>query len=509
MDTSRVTNFSHTSLHRETLQRFGLLSGLEMMQQRMLPLLRRVAPFISGHGTRAISTIPTQNVITAMTERGLIQAITSPHLTERTQSPTTVYCGVDPTAPSLHIGNLVTLLGLLHFHVRGHQVIALLGGATGTIGDPSGRRTERVPLSPETLQHNIARIEAQLHRFFKNGEEYFRARGGNPGVIRQPWILNNAEWYRSMGVLDFLGDIGRFMRVGNMLAKESVKSRMESTQGISFTEFSYQLLQAYDFWHLYHEKGCQVQLGGSDQWGNITAGIDLISKKKPADALSLSPEAPDEESEAAAFGFTIPLLTTSTGEKFGKSAGNAIWVDEKMTSYYDFYQFFMRAADADVEKYIRYFTFLPMETVAEVMQEHRASPEHRIAQRLLADEACELVHGKEGVAKARLATEVLFGSSLEKVRGTDLVAAFEHDQRMISLPADQVIGQEVGRVAVLAGACRSRSEAQKLVRANGFYLNNRRVEDPMHRLSSEDLVDGMVCVLRTGKAEYRLVRMTC
>ncbi|KAI8994534.1 tyrosyl-tRNA synthetase, partial [Pilobolus umbonatus] len=264
----------------------------------------------------------------------------SPEIVKRTETPTAIYCGVDPTAKSLHLGNLVTLMGLLHFHVRGHQTIALVGGATGSIGDPSGRKSERIPLSEEVLKMNVAGIENQIHRFFKNGASYAARRGFRSADHLPPKVLNNYSWFSSMTALDFLSSIGKYARVNTMLAKESVKSRMDTTSGISFTEFSYQLLQAYDFYYLYTNHNCRIQLGGSDQWGNITAGIDMIYRKRPISDQEEEP-ANKDSIEDKAFGITIPLLLTSTGEKFGKSAGNAIWLDEKMTSVYDFYQVFL------------------------------------------------------------------------------------------------------------------------------------------------------------------------
>jgi tyrosyl-tRNA synthetase len=293
----------------------------------------------------------------------------SPDVTEKTNKPTAIYCGVDPTAKSLHLGNLVTLIGLLHFHIRGHQTIALVGGATGSIGDPSGRKSERVPLSQEILKENVDGIESQIHRFFKNGASYAEKRGFQSQSYLTPKVLNNYSWFSSMTALDFLGSVGRYARVNTMLAKESVKSRMDTTQGISFTEFSYQLLQAYDFWYLYKNHECRIQLGGSDQWGNITAGIDLIYRRNQVESDEGQSKRDDMKSRA--FGITIPLLLTSTGEKFGKSAGNALWLDESMTSVFDFYQFLMKTTDADVGKYLEMFTFLNPDQVGEIMKEHQ------------------------------------------------------------------------------------------------------------------------------------------
>ncbi|KAF7720823.1 tyrosyl-tRNA synthetase [Apophysomyces ossiformis] len=430
-----------------------------------------------------------------MTQRGLVANVTSPEITNRTETSTTIYCGVDPTAPSLHLGNLVTLMGLLHFHIRGHQTIALVGGATGSIGDPSGRNSERVPLSRDVLEYNVQGIERQIHQFFDHGASYAR-RHGFTGEHKTPKVLNNYDWFSNMTALDFLGNIGRYARVNTMLAKESVKSRMESTQGISFTEFSYQLLQAYDFSYLYDNHGCRIQLGGSDQWGNITAGIDMIGRKGAPEGL-----------ENKAFGITIPLLLTSSGEKFGKSAGNAVWLNKSMTSIFDFYQFFMRSTDADVRKYLSMFTLLKPEEVDEVMREHEKQPEKRVAQKLLADETTELVHGLDAVRQAQTATKVLFGESLTQLHGRDIVNAFKHDpHRFNSLERGQLIGVELGRIAHQAKATKSRSEAQKLIKAGGFYLNDVRVTDHRYTLSESDLLDGQVCVLRVGKSSYHVVQ---
>ncbi|KAG0171064.1 tyrosyl-tRNA synthetase [Apophysomyces sp. BC1034] len=443
---------------------------------------------------RALAYSTKNNVVTDMTNRGLVANVTSPELAKRTETSTAIYCGVDPTASSLHLGNLVTLMGLLHFHIRGHQTIALVGGATGSIGDPSGRNSERVPLTRDVLEHNIQGIEQQIHRFFNHGAAYAERRGFS-GDYKTPKVLNNYSWFSNMTALDFLGDIGRYARVNTMLAKESVKSRLESTQGISFTEFSYQLLQAYDFSYLYDKHECRVQLGGSDQWGNITAGIDLIGKKGAPEGL-----------ENKAFGITIPLLLTSSGEKFGKSAGNAVWLNKSMTSIFDFYQFFMRSTDADVEKYLSMFTLLKQNEVAEIMQEHWKQPEKRVAQKTLADETTELVHGVDAVRQAQVATKVLFGESLTNIHGQDIVDAFKHDHhRFYSTERNQLIGVELGKIAVQAKATKSRSEAQKLIKAGGFYLNDVRVTDHRYTLSETDLLDQQVCVLRVGKSSYHVV----
>ncbi|KAG0045070.1 tyrosyl-tRNA synthetase [Gryganskiella cystojenkinii] len=481
-----------------------------------------------GLSIRWTSTLPGQqlqklntNPVLELQQRGLVAAMTSPDLVDHVGAgPTAIYCGVDPTASSLHLGNLVTLLGLLHFHIKGHTTIGLVGGATGSIGDPSGKNTERQPMSAATLAQNVAGIDAQFQRFFKRGRAYAQSRGyviqgqsqeqggqGSPigGKVK---VVNNKTWFGKLSALEFLGDIGRYARVGTMIARDSVKSRLESPQGISFTEFSYQLLQAYDFWHLYHEDGCRIQLGGSDQWGNITAGIDLIHKKRKTseEQVVIQENKKGQDTKLHAYGLTIPLLTTATGEKFGKSAGNAVWLDEKMTSFFDFYQFFVKTADADVGRYLHYFTLLTSDEIKDIMAKHESEPEKRYAQHVLAKETTELVHGAEAVPKALLATEVLFGSSLDQVKGQELVDAFEHDSRMVQLNKSTAAEMSVDRLALESGLCSSKSEAKKLVKAGGFYINNVKVTDATYKLLEKDWIDGAVCVLRSGKSNYKLVR---
>ncbi|GJJ75018.1 tyrosyl-tRNA synthetase [Entomortierella parvispora] len=477
---------------------------------------------------RWASTLPGQqqklntNPVLEMQQRGLVAAMTSPELVDHVAAgPTAIYCGVDPTASSLHLGNLVTLLGLLHFHIKGHTTIGLVGGATGSIGDPSGKSIERQPMSAETLAQNVAGIDAQFQRFFQRGRAYAQSRGyviqGQEGSTPSSSssslggrvkVVNNKTWFGKLSALEFLGDIGRYARVGTMIARDSVKSRLESPQGISFTEFSYQLLQAYDFWHLYHEDGCRIQLGGSDQWGNITAGIDLIHKKRKTneEQVIIRDGKSTQSQPLHAYGLTIPLLTTATGEKFGKSAGNAVWLDEKMTSLFDFYQFFVKTADADVGRYLQYFTLLTSDEIKDIMVQHEAEPEKRHAQHALAKETTELVHGAEAVPKALLATHVLFGASLDSVKGQELVNAFEHDSRMVQLSKAIVAEMSVDRLALESGLCSSKSEAKKLVKAGGFYINNVKVTDASYKLLDQDWIDGAVCVLRSGKSNYKLVR---
>jgi tyrosyl-tRNA synthetase len=291
-----------------------------------------------------------------------------------------IYTGFDPTAKSLHVGNLLTIISLLHFQIGGHQAIALIGGATGSIGDPSGKSTEREVLDPKTLDNNINSIGNQLDLLFTNAKHYANRKGIE--IDKPVKILNNRDWFKDMLLLDFIGNIGRHARVNSMMAKDSVKSRMDN-DGISYAEFTYQLFQAYDFYHLFRNNNVSLQLGGSDQWGNITAGLDLIRRKTDR----------SEDSEKHCFAVTIPLVTTSSGEKFGKSEGNAIWLDKTLLSTYNFYQYFRRTPDSEVEKLLTYFTLLTPKEIATIMDHHKVDSTDQMAQKVLASEVTELVHG--------------------------------------------------------------------------------------------------------------------
>ncbi|KAJ2747691.1 tyrosyl-tRNA synthetase [Coemansia sp. BCRC 34301] len=463
---------------------------------------------------RAVHT----NVVDTLRERGFIHSVTNGDIASRLQAPVGVYCGVDPTADSLHLGNMVALMGLLHFHLAGHQALPLVGNATGMIGDPSGRNSERVALGQSTLAKNVAGIEAQLERFFSRGTEYAARRMPNLDIdsLKPVRVLHNADWYKNMNILAFLGHIGRYARVGTMMARDSVKSRLQSVQGISFTEFSYQLLQAYDFWHLYHHHECRVQLGGSDQWGNITAGTDLIHRMPFSPTLEetgVTNADSGANTGAGALGITIPLLTTASGEKFGKSAGNAIWLDDRKTSAFDVYQFFVKTADVDVERFLSMFTLLPLLHIKLVMAAHSKTPERFEAQRLLAAEVTELIHGEAGVQRALCATAVLFGDSLSPIKSfsaQDFADTFAHDQRMVSVPATNIKGKSISDIAVLLGSCKSKSEAARLVRGGGLYWNNESVTDSRWTplVGSGDFIgQGTIGILRTGKTNYRLLRL--
>jgi tyrosyl-tRNA synthetase len=392
--------------------------------------------------------------------------------------PVTLYVGFDPTADSLHLGHLIGLLILRRFQVAGHRPIAVAGGATGMIGDPSGKSAERNLLSAEVLKANIAGIQGQLARLLD-----FESKT-NPALL-----VNNADWTRSVGILDFLRDIGKHFSVNVMMARDSVKARMET--GISFTEFSYSLLQAFDFLHLYEKHGCLVQAGGADQWGNITAGIDLIRRKH----------------DGVACGLTTPLLTKSDGTKFGKTEGGAVWLSPEKTSVYKFYQFLIQVEDAQVVQLLKYFTFLPQEEIDALAAQHAATPERRDAHRKLALELTRLVHGESATADAVRASEILFGGSLYGITEK------QFDEVIAEVPSvtlsKQILGQPAGALVEMLVAARlspSKGQARKDIELGGVYVNNVRATDAKLVLGAENLLFGKFVLLRKGKRNYALVR---
>jgi tyrosyl-tRNA synthetase len=420
------------------------------------------------------------NIIDVLKARGLLDDLTSPDVAAHAAQPSVVYAGFDPSSDSLQVGNLVTIMGLAHFQRCGHRVIALVGGATGMIGDPSGKHTERALLTAEEVRHNTAGIRENLSRFLDFEHPTAPAR-----------LVNNADWFAQFTFIDFLRDVGKHFRMGTMLSKDSVRSRLESEAGMSFTEFSYQLLQGYDFLHLFDHAQCRIQLGGSDQWGNITAGTDLVRRLRGE----------------AVYGVTIPLVCDSAGQKFGKSAGNAVYLAAQRTSVHDFYQFFVRTADADVARFLKIFTFLELDEIDAYAEAVAARPEERAAQRRLADEVTRLVHGPAGLATAQRTAAVLYGAAMDGLHADDLLAVFA-DVPAVERPAAAVVGQPVAVVAADSGLCKSRGEARRLLQSGGLYVNNRRVEDVEQCLGAGDAIDGRLVVLRSGKKRYQMVKLT-
>ncbi len=391
----------------------------------------------------------------------------------------TGYIGFDPSADSLHVGSLLVVMALVHLQRHGHSPIAIVGGGTGMIGDPSGKTLERQLLTREQIEHNLQGIREQLSRFLDFHSRTSPAR-----------LVNNADWLASLNLLDFLRDIGKHFTVNYMLAKESVEKRMEA--GISYTEFSYMLLQAYDFLVLYDRYGCVLQMGGSDQWGNITAGIDLIRRLRGAQA----------------HGLVMPLVTTSTGVKFGKTEAGAVWLDASKTSPFRFYQFWLNTADADVIQYLKFFTLATPQEVAELEEAVSSHPERREAQRRLAEEVTRSVHGESGLRKAQAATAVLFGGEVSGLSVAELLDIFQ-DVPSLSLPRQRFegAGMPLPDLVAEAGLAPSRSEARRLIQGGGVAVSNRKVSDVRHMVTLQDAVDGRVLVLRRGAREYRLVRL--
>ena len=410
--------------------------------------------------------------------RGMIEQVTDrPALDQLLAQPKqAIYIGFDPTADSLHVGHLLPALMLSRVQRAGHRPIVLVGGATGMIGDPSGRTTERQLLTPETIAENARAVQQQLARFVDFT--------GDTAAI----MVNNADWTAPVSYLDFLREVGKHFTVNYMLAKESVRRRLEDREhGISYTEFSYMLLQAFDFLHLHDTYGCAMQAGGSDQWGNITAGLELIRRVRGCEA----------------FGITFPLLATSSGEKFGKSAGNAVWLDAARTSPYQFYQYWIRTDDRDVERFLKLFTFLSDEEIAELMVQ---PPEQRAAQKKLAEEVTRIVHGEENLALAIKASKVLFGGDVRGLRDRDLADIFA-DVPSFSIERPELdAGVKMTDALVRSGAAKSKGEAARLIAGGGVYLNNARVSAADAQIREGDLASETMLVLRVGKKNYYLGR---
>ena len=416
--------------------------------------------------------------IEELKERGLIDALTDPAIAEALDRPVTLYCGFDPSARSLQAGNLVSIMVLRRFQQAGHKVIALVGGATGLIGDPSGKSAERNMLTVEQVAENKKGIRENLSRILDFD-------GPNPAVM-----VDNYDWYSGTSAIEFLRDIAINFRVPQMLAKESVKKRLEASEGaLTFTEFSYQILQGNDFLHLFDSYGCTLEVGGADQWGNITAGTDLVHRMRGK----------------TAFGLTFPLLLDSTGRKFGKSEGNALFLDASMTSEYDWYQYFLRAADADVIRYLKVFSMRSLDEIAELEAQMKANPEARIPQKALAEELTRLVHGEEGLKKALGATQTLFGGDVTGRSAAELETIFK-DVKSAEMPKAEVVGRSVWAVAAAAGMFKSNGEARRMAAQGGLSLNGAKVDD--RRVFDEaDLIDGRVAILRQGKKNNFLIKV--
>jgi tyrosyl-tRNA synthetase len=413
--------------------------------------------------------------------RGLVADCTdTAELTKRIGAPVTLYCGFDPTADSLHVGNLVPLLALRRFQLLGHRPIAVAGGATGSIGDPSGKTQERQLLTKEVLDHNIACVKTQLAKLLDFETPQNPAR-----------LVDNAAWTAGVSYLEFLRDIGKHFSVNQMMGKESVRARMEDREtGISYTEFSYMLLQAFDFMMLCRDYDCELQIGGSDQWGNITAGIELARKKLGRQV----------------FGLTVPLITNADGSKFGKTVAGAVWLDPKRTSVYKFYQFWINVDDRDVIRYLKYFTFLSHEEISALEKQHVENPGARAAHKALAVAATELIHGPAAAQEAIRASEILFGGTL------DGIAESTFNEIVGEVPTKEIeavklngAGLPLVDLLIHAGLCPSKGQARKDIEGGGVNLNNVRASDAGRSVCAGDLLFGKHILLRKGKKNYVVV----
>ena len=414
------------------------------------------------------------NVLQELEWRGFVQQATPGLDAHFANGSVTAYCGFDPTAPSLQLGNLMPLMLLANLQRAGHRPIVLMGGGTGLIGDPSGKPGERPLLSKEQIRENLQRQRDQMARFLEFG-------AGPTAAL----LLDNAKWLGSHGLIDFLRDVGKHFTVNVMLQKESVKARLEV--GLSFTEFSYMLLQAYDFLHLFRERQCTLQVGGSDQWGNITAGVDLIRRIDNAEA----------------HGLVAPLVTMASGKKFGKTEEGAIYLDPTLTSPYKFYQFWINTDDRDVEKYLKLFTHRNQNDIATIMAEQAKNPAARVAQHKLAESVTALVHGPEVLSGVQAASAILFGEEQAEVHPQvfDILSG--------EIPTVEIAGdQDLALVDIVtrAGLAKSKSEARRSIEQGGIYVNQRRVDDVARTIAAHDWIGGKNLLLRKGKKEYALLR---
>ncbi|HVG73166.1 MAG TPA: tyrosine--tRNA ligase [Vicinamibacterales bacterium] len=410
--------------------------------------------------------------------RGLVYDATEGVRDVLARDKVTGYIGFDPTASSLHVGNLQVIIPLARMQRLGHRPIALVGGGTGLIGDPSGKTVERQLLTTDQVEANVAAIRRQLVRFLD-----FES------TTAPATLVNNAEWLTKLTAIEFMRDVGKHFTVNAMLAKESVKRRIESADGITYTEFSYSLLQAYDFLELYDRHGCTLQMGGSDQWGNITAGMDLIRRVRGGKA----------------HGLVLPLIATASGTKFGKTEAGTIWLDPNLTTPYQFYQFWLNVEDADAGKYLRFFTFLDRDQISELEAAGEREPEKRHPQRALAREVTRLVHGDTAVADAEAAAQALFADRVSSL------GAAQIEQMLGGVPSSTIPlvagGWLVTEFLTAAGVTKSKSEAQRLIKGGGIYVNDERVTDEKAQILPAQAIEGKLFVVRKGKREYFLVRI--
>lgn len=418
-------------------------------------------------------------------ERGLVYQETSEKLPEILENPMTFYCGFDPTADSLHIGSLLPLITMRRLQLHGHKPIMVLGGATGMIGDPSGKSKERVLLTPEIIEKNAEGIR-------KNAERVIDFSGDNPAILK-----NNLEWMGPYSYVNFLRDVGKHFSINYMLGKDSVKSRIENRdQGISYTEFSYMLLQSYDFCYLNKENNCILQLGASDQWGNITAGVELLRRMKG-----------DDQNKDTAYGFTFPLVTKADGSKFGKSEGGNIWLNPEKTSPYQFYQFFLRLPDDEVLKLLRFFSLKPLDEIKALEERFKEAPHKREAQLSLAEELTTMIHGEDEFKRVAHASQVLFSGGIDELDEKTLREVFS-EAPSVNISKSELSEKTLVDVLVEAKLCNSKGAARKDIKAGAVYLNNNRFEGEDLPGKELPLLFDSLLVLRRGKKNYCLAQFS-
>lgn len=420
------------------------------------------------------------NIYDELEWRGLIYDGTEGVREHLADNKVTLYIGFDPTAKSLHVGSLLQIMALARMQRAGHRPIALVGGGTGLIGDPSGKTAERQLLTREKVQENLAGLREQLGRFLDFDDSA-------SGAL----LVDNGDWLCSIGLIDFLRDVGKHFTVNYLMAKESVKQRLEGEQGLSYTEFTYSLLQSFDFVELLDRYQCTLQMGASDQWGNITAGTELIRKLR----------------QQKAYGLVSPLVTSSSGVKFGKTEAGAVWLDAELTSPYQFYQFWLNVTDDDVVRYLKYFTWLNQEEIAALEAQHQAMPQEREAHKALAREVTRMVHGEAALELAEKSSQVLFGGGLEGLAAAEILDIFG-DVPSTGFERSKLDGGlSLIDLLVETKLAPSKGQARRLIKDGGIYVNNTRSEDEKATISADDFKDGLVLVLRKGRKVYHLVQI--
>lgn len=510
---TRLINFTRRCQSTDS----SIVNANQIQEQEKQPDTIRIVPTIETLSQSDAHEIDlSTSLVGHLQARYLVEAISSDDLIALTEPQATktfkLYSGADPSASSLHLGNLLPLMVLLHFKLRGHEVVGLVGGATGAVGDPSGRSSERTQIEASIRQNNVNKIQEQISSFLEQGVKYAKSRKFpilNEGTHS---MENNASWWESIKMLDFLATYGKFIRVSSMLGRDSIQSRLKSPSGLGFNEFTYQILQAYDFWHLYKDKGVNLQIGGNDQWGNITAGIDLISRLQKNDTKT-------KDNKDGGYGMTVPLLTTPSGEKFGKSAGNAVFISRELTTPFQLYQYFINTPDEIVEKLLKIFTLLPLNVIENtVLNEHRADPGLRIAQRVLAREVVDMIHGIGMGDEMAYITSFLFPTPDQpfddEVSADKLIDKFSKSGILVDISLNDFKNSNEIKMSTFLSKVlkKSKTETKNLIKAGGVYLGLDRdqfidPEDVVLFDKENHLIDGKLLLARTGKQNYYIVRI--